>query len=162
MGLLVVGALLLAQASVNSSQASLMLALGLMGSGMGLSIPVFLIVVQSAVPKRDLGAATSTLQFTRSMGGTIGVSVMGAALAVWLAGNLSAAGIAPTSASLNALLDPAASTQAIAANSALREALAAAMRGTFGLALAGAVLALGAAVLSPSGNIAEASAQTGD
>jgi len=159
MGLLVAGAFLLAQAGVNSSQASLMLALGLMGSGMGLSIPVFLIVVQSTVPRRDLGAATSTLQFTRSMGGTIGVSVMGAALAVWLAGNLGAAGLGPDAASLTTLLDPAASAEVITANSALREALAGALRGTFGLALAGAVLALGAVLFAPGGNLAEASAE---
>jgi MFS family permease len=166
MGLLVAGAFLLAQAGVDSSQASLMLALGLMGSGMGLSIPVFLIVVQSTVPRRDLGAATSTLQFSRSMGGTIGVSVMGAALAVWLAHSLGAAGLSPDSVSLNSLLDPATASGAADANLAIREALAAAMRNTFGLALAGAVLALGATVLSPGGNLAEASAsagtQTGD
>jgi EmrB/QacA subfamily drug resistance transporter len=155
---LVIGTLLLSRVGLNTSQLSLMLALGLMGLGMGLSIPVFLIVVQSTVPRRDLGAATSALQFTRSMGGTIGVSVMGAALAIWLAANLAAAGLGADSISLNALLDPATATGTVADNQAVREALAAAIRGTFTLALGGAVLALGATIFAPSGNIAEASA----
>jgi hypothetical protein len=114
--------------------------------------------VQSTVPRRDLGAATAALPFTRSMGGTLGVSVMGAALAGWLAANLAAAGLSADMISLNALLDPATAAGAAGANLAVREALAGAIRGAFGLALAGAVLALGATLLAPEGNIAEASA----
>jgi hypothetical protein len=38
-------------------------------------------LVQNAVPQRDIGAASGTLTFFRSLGGTIGVSVLGAVLA---------------------------------------------------------------------------------
>jgi hypothetical protein len=37
-----------------------------------------LIAVQSAVPRSDLGVATSLTQFFRSVGGAVGVAVMGA------------------------------------------------------------------------------------
>src|SRR5687767_12281001 len=75
-----VGAFLMSTAGMNTSQLSLMIFVALMGIGMGLSIPSFLIAVQTSVKRRQLGTATSTLQFSRSIGGTLGVSVMGAAL----------------------------------------------------------------------------------
>jgi len=156
--LLVAGTFLLSRAGANSSYFSLAVALALMGIGMGLSIPIFLIAVQSTVPRRDMGAATSTLQFTRSMGGTIGVSVMGAALSLFLAANLRAAGIPPESVSVNALLDPLASTNA-ALDAGLRLALAAAIRGVFGFALVGAVLALIASAFSPGGKLGQTAAR---
>ncbi|HEU5323363.1 MAG TPA: hypothetical protein VFX28_21320, partial [Methylomirabilota bacterium] len=39
-----------------------------------------LIAVQSAVPRADLGAATSVTQFLRTLGGAVGLSVMGAVM----------------------------------------------------------------------------------
>jgi hypothetical protein len=39
-----------------------------------------LIAVQSAVTREDLGAATSVTQFFRTVGGAIGLSVMGAVM----------------------------------------------------------------------------------
>jgi EmrB/QacA subfamily drug resistance transporter len=48
------------------------------GVGMGLSMVPMLIAVQSAVPRSDLGVATSLTQFFRSVGGAVGVAVMGA------------------------------------------------------------------------------------
>jgi EmrB/QacA subfamily drug resistance transporter len=48
------------------------------GMGMGLTMVPMLIAVQSAVPKSDLGVATSLTQFFRSVGGAVGVAIMGA------------------------------------------------------------------------------------
>jgi MFS family permease len=48
------------------------------GVGMGLSMVPMLIAVQNAVPRPDLGVATSLTQFFRSVGGAVGVAVMGA------------------------------------------------------------------------------------
>jgi predicted MFS family arabinose efflux permease len=48
------------------------------GIGMGLSMVPMLIAVQSAVPRADLGVATSLTTFFRSVGGAVGVAVMGA------------------------------------------------------------------------------------
>lgn len=53
----------------------------LAGLGMGMIFVPMLIAVQSAVPRADLGAATSMTQFFRSVGGAIGMSVMGAVMA---------------------------------------------------------------------------------
>src|SRR5918996_233364 len=92
--LFTVGAFLLMSTGVNSSQTGVMIFVTLMGIGMGLAIPAFVIAVQTSVERRHLGSATSMLQFSRSMGGTLGVSVMGAALSARLASNLHASGLA--------------------------------------------------------------------
>ncbi len=51
-----------------------------MGLGLGATMPVFTLAVQNAVPYRIMGAATSSLQFFRSIGGTLGVAVTGSIL----------------------------------------------------------------------------------
>jgi EmrB/QacA subfamily drug resistance transporter len=50
----------------------------LVGAGLGLAIPALVNIVQQSVSTRHLGAATSTHQFARSIGGTVGLAVMGA------------------------------------------------------------------------------------
>lgn len=50
------------------------------GAGMGLSMLTLLIAVQSAVPRDLLGIATSSTQFFRSIGGIVGVALMGSVL----------------------------------------------------------------------------------
>jgi EmrB/QacA subfamily drug resistance transporter len=52
-----------------------------LGVGMGMSMQNLVLAVQNSVAARDLGAASSTVTFFRSMGGTVGVSVLGAVLA---------------------------------------------------------------------------------
>ena len=167
MGLFTVGAFMLARINAGTSLPSLMVALALMGVGMGFSVPIFLILVQSAVDKRWLGIATSTLQFSRSIGGTIGVSVMGAALSLWLARNLVAAGLDPNAVSANSLLDPLASgAGSTALDGALRLALGGAIQGVFIIGFVGALLAFIATVLTPAmpvkREVAQAAAAVGD
>jgi EmrB/QacA subfamily drug resistance transporter len=53
----------------------------LAGVGMGLTMVPMIIAVQSAVPRSELGVATSLTQFFRAVGGAIGLSVMGAVMA---------------------------------------------------------------------------------
>lgn len=65
------------------------------GIGLGPTMPLFLIVVQNALPHRYLGVATSSVQFFRQMGGTIGVAVMGTVLNNRLASELEGALPAP-------------------------------------------------------------------
>lgn len=60
----------------------------LAGVGMGLVIVPMLIAVQSAVPRSNLGVATSVIQFFMSIGGAVGVSVMGTVMAQRLAAGL--------------------------------------------------------------------------
>jgi EmrB/QacA subfamily drug resistance transporter len=52
-----------------------------MGVGLGLTMPVFNLAVQNTVELKDVGVATSTLQFLRSIGGSVGAAVFGALMA---------------------------------------------------------------------------------
>jgi EmrB/QacA subfamily drug resistance transporter len=61
------------------------------GIGMGLTMVPMLIAVQSAVPRADLGAATSMVQFFRTIGGALGLSIMGTVMAWRLSAGLDAA-----------------------------------------------------------------------
>jgi EmrB/QacA subfamily drug resistance transporter len=53
----------------------------LVGLGLGVAMPVFTLTVQNAVDQKLLGVATASSQLFRSLGGTIGVSIMGTVLA---------------------------------------------------------------------------------
>ena len=61
------------------------------GVGMGLTFVPMLLSAQSAVARSDLGAATSLTQFLRTIGGAVGLSVMGAVMVRRLASGLSMA-----------------------------------------------------------------------
>jgi hypothetical protein len=154
MSLLTVGAALMTRIDVNASQVGLMVNLALMGVGMGLSVPAFLIAVQSTVRPRDMGVATSAIQFSRNIGGALGVSVMGAALSLRLAARLAAAGLDPGVISLEGLLHPMARTTAnVVWEGTLRNALAGAMQGVFVIAFVAAALGLVATTFAPPGRI---------
>lgn len=60
----------------------------LIGAGLGLTMLTLLIAVQQAVERSKLGIATSLNQFSRSIGGALGVAVMGAVLTAGLASQL--------------------------------------------------------------------------
>lgn len=60
---------------------TLMLGMGVLGLGMGFSNIPLLFSVQSVVPWNRRGSATASNLFSRSIGGTIAVGVMGAILA---------------------------------------------------------------------------------
>ena len=53
-----------------------------LGVGIGLVMQVIVLVVQNDAPPRDIGVATSTATFFRSMGGSLGVALFGAIFAV--------------------------------------------------------------------------------
>jgi EmrB/QacA subfamily drug resistance transporter len=52
----------------------------LVGAGIGLQFPTALVAVQSAVPRRDMGVATATAAFSRSLGAAVSVAVLTAML----------------------------------------------------------------------------------
>ena len=152
MVLLTIGSFLLSQRSVDANTMEVMVYLTLMGIGMGLSVPSFLIAVQSSVPRSSLGTATSTLQFSRSIGGTLGVSIMGAYLTVRLTGALLAAGLDPTTISLDSMIEGAGAT-AVQISAPVREAIAYGIEGIFVLAFAAAAVGLVATAFAPAGRI---------
>ncbi|MFI2649899.1 MDR family MFS transporter [Micromonospora fulviviridis] len=56
-------------------------AMFIVGVGVGMTMQNLVLAVQNTVSLKDIGAASSTVAFFRSLGGTIGVSVLGAVLA---------------------------------------------------------------------------------
>jgi EmrB/QacA subfamily drug resistance transporter len=156
MALLTLGSagLLLASAT-SASYLVLALSLALMGIGMGLSVPALLLAVQNSVPRRSLGIATSSVQFSRSLGGAIGISVMGAILSIVLAARLRAAGLDPQGVSVEGLLDPLGAGAGAIDAAVLRAALAGALTQVFLATLVLAVVALVVTALAPGGLIAD-------
>jgi EmrB/QacA subfamily drug resistance transporter len=150
--LFTIGAFLMSRAGMDSSQISLMIFVSLMGIGMGLSIPAFLIAVQTGVERRQLGTATSTLQFSRSIGGTLGVSVMGAALSTRLASNLIASHL--DLELVRQLLDPLPGTQVVIEEGA-RVAMADAIHLVFVIAFVAAALAMVTVFFAPHKELTE-------
>ncbi|MEU0549062.1 MDR family MFS transporter [Micromonospora sp. NPDC005979] len=74
----------------------------IVGTGVGMTMQNLVLAVQNTVALKDIGAASSSVAFFRSLGGAVGVSVLGAVLAHrvtdQITRDLTAAGI-PTSGS---------------------------------------------------------------
>jgi EmrB/QacA subfamily drug resistance transporter len=66
--------------------------MAMIGAGLGLTMQVLVLSVQNSVDYRDLGVATSTVTFFRSIGGSVGVAVFGEIFANRLAAHLAAGG----------------------------------------------------------------------
>lgn len=64
------------------------IAFQILGFGMGFITLSAMLVVQNRLPEEDLGVATSSHQFARSLGGTIGVGVSGGVVTTTLMENL--------------------------------------------------------------------------
>jgi EmrB/QacA subfamily drug resistance transporter len=154
MTLLTAGAFGMVRVSGGTSLATVMVCMALMGIGMGLALPAFLIAVQSSVERSILGTATATLQFSRSIGGTLGVSVMGVILTTQLTANLTAAGVDPASVSMAKMIEGGAQAgHAAATGGVVQGAVAAAVGSVFAAALIAAVMALAVTSLAPRGRI---------
>lgn len=153
MFLVVLGVFLMTTVDINTSLTQVMVYTGMMGAGMGISIPAFLIAVQSTARREELGVATSTLQFSRSIGGTLGVSILGMFLTSSLASQLGRAGV-NGAVSLNSLIDPL-SGAGSALGGPLREALAVAVAHMFIIALVAALAGLIVVFFSPGGKISQ-------
>ena len=136
----------------------------LAGMGMGLVMVPLLIAVQNAVPKRDLGAATSSTTFFRSIGGAVGVAVMGAVLSHELASELLrlgglTEGLSPAQlqaliAHPDAVIHPALrATLPAPVLAAFSQALANALHAVFVVGFVIACLALASAFMVPAGRV---------
>ncbi|CAN5855746.1 MDR family MFS transporter [soil metagenome] len=148
---LTVGAGLLALWGKNVNSITLIGFLTIMGIGMGFTVSSFMIAVQSAVERKSLGAATAMLQFSRSIGGTLGVSVMGALLSARLIADLSAAGMDLNA--VDSLLAPDIGAGAVV-DASMRLMVADALASVFLVAFIGALLGLVAVlILTPSEQI---------
>lgn len=87
--LLTIGLALLAKFDRDTRRIWLYMDLVMVGAGLGLTMLTLLIAVQQAVPRSQLGIATSLNQFSRSIGGAVGVAIMGTVLSAGLTSYLS-------------------------------------------------------------------------
>ncbi|MDM4762773.1 MDR family MFS transporter [Galbitalea sp. SE-J8] len=78
--LLIAGLVLLATIDYTTPYWELFVFMAVMGAGLGMLMQNLVLVVQNSVDVRQIGAASASVAFFRSLGGTIGVSVLGAIL----------------------------------------------------------------------------------
>ncbi|OJU44539.1 MAG: MFS transporter [Microbacterium sp. 69-7] len=79
--LLIAGSYLLSTIHYDTNFAIVSVYMFLLGAGVGMTMQNLVLVVQNTTRPEEIGVASSGVTFFRSLGGTIGVSVMGAALA---------------------------------------------------------------------------------
>ncbi len=78
--LMALGVAFMSRINVNTSYGMAVFYLVLMGFGLGITLPVFTIAVQNAVPYRIMGVATSSSAFFRAIGGTLGLAIVGSVM----------------------------------------------------------------------------------
>jgi EmrB/QacA subfamily drug resistance transporter len=93
-----VGMFLLSTLSAGSSRLESTAFMVVVGAGLGMVMQVMVLASQNEADPGDLGVATSTINFFRSVGGSVGVAVFGSLISSRLAhllGNAEALGITP-------------------------------------------------------------------
>jgi len=88
MGLVALGTYLMSTITVDTQQLEVVRDLVIVGLGVGITFPLYLNSVQSAVEPRYIGVVTSQIQFFRNVGATIGTAVLGSFLSHSLPGNI--------------------------------------------------------------------------
>lgn len=68
---------LLSRMDVDTTRGDAIRNMVIAGIGMGLMMQIFVLVIQNTVPVRTLGSATALGQFSRAIGATLGVTLMG-------------------------------------------------------------------------------------
>jgi hypothetical protein len=74
------GMVLFALMTASTPRAEVVVGMILSGFGMGLLMPVYTVAVQNVAPRNQLGAATASTIFFRSIGSTVGVAVFGSVM----------------------------------------------------------------------------------
>ena len=69
------GLLLLAGMHTDTTRGTVVRNMIVVGLGLGLTMPVYTLVVQNSVERRQIGAATAATQFFRQIGGTVGTAI---------------------------------------------------------------------------------------
>jgi EmrB/QacA subfamily drug resistance transporter len=78
--LVAAGMILFARMGVATQRMDIILAMIIAGTGMGLLQPVYTVAVQNVAPRKQMGAATASTAFFRSIGSTMGVAIFGSVL----------------------------------------------------------------------------------
>lgn len=120
----------------------------ILGVGVGMIMPVLVLAVQNAVDHSDLGVATSSNNFFRSLGGAFGTALLGAVFTSRLTTAL--AGLVPEGGSGQVTSSPAAiAALPDAVRTQVVEAFASSIGTVFLVALPFTVLALFLALMTP-------------
>jgi len=77
LAIMALGMFLLSRMSVETSNARAVTNIVVTGFGLGVTMPLYIIAVQNAVPYSVLGIATSSAAFFRSIGGAFGLAIFG-------------------------------------------------------------------------------------
>ncbi len=80
-GVMTSGVVLTSRMTADTSFGQAVASIMLTGLGLGITFPSFTIAVQNAAPANQLGAVTSATQFYRSIGGALGLAVLGSLMA---------------------------------------------------------------------------------
>jgi len=88
--LLTVGIFWLSTLKISSSASGVIVRMIVIGAGLGISMPIYSLVVQNAFEHAKLGVATSSVLLARSIGATVGVALLGTVLNNQLAHHLAA------------------------------------------------------------------------
>lgn len=80
-GIMTGGVVMTSRMTADTSFGQAVASIMLTGLGLGMTFPSFTIAVQNAAPMGQLGAVTSATQFYRSVGGALGLAVLGSFMA---------------------------------------------------------------------------------
>ena len=86
--LMVVGSYLLSNLHYNTPFFKVAVSMFILGAGMGILMQNLVVIVQNKVSANQMGVATSSVTFFRTLGGTIGVSALGAVLGASVSSNI--------------------------------------------------------------------------
>ena len=89
-GLSVIGMYLLSLMHAETARLTSSVYMLVLGLGVGMVLQVSLLAIQNAVEQGDLGVATASAQFFRSLGGAFGVAIFGAIMNAYLLSELPA------------------------------------------------------------------------
>jgi len=150
--LVVVGTFLLTRLTVDSSQLELSLYLLFLGCGMGLVFMSTSLAAQNSVQLPQMGVATGLVNFTRQLGGAIGVALAASVMLSSLTDRLSSA-FGGAHIDADRVLAPTAHATPLppATRAIVRDAFAGALHRTFWVAVAVAGLGLVMTRLMPRG-----------
>lgn len=124
--------------NTQTSLAFIIVSMLVIGAGLGLVAMVYMLSVQNAVPWNLRGVATASTQFFRTIGGTVGVSIMGAILNAQMAARFTPIfahyqqvvdKLPKSASSANVLLEPA--TRSMLPNDMLSQLATALTQGLF-------------------------------
>ena len=77
LGIVAIGVWFLSRMSLQTNYTQAVVLMVITGFGLGITMPLFTITVQNAVPYKMLGVATSSVPFFRSLGGSVGLAIIG-------------------------------------------------------------------------------------